>query len=142
MTDFIVDEDIPSPDDVKIANINQFQLAAARYSTIAAFLEYADSFADETVSDDKEGVGLMTIHKAKGMEFPVVFVIGLVEGLLPSSKGNLEEERRICFVAISRAMKLLFVSYPLNYLGQPSKKSIFLDELLGNRQPASDKSAA
>jgi DNA helicase-2/ATP-dependent DNA helicase PcrA len=49
----------------------------------------------------------MTIHKAKGLEFPVVFLVGLVEGILPSKKGDLEEERRICFVAMSRAMKLL-----------------------------------
>jgi DNA helicase-2/ATP-dependent DNA helicase PcrA len=139
---FIVDEDIPSPDDVKISNINQLQLAAARYSTIGAFLEYTDSFQDEAVADDKDGVSLMTVHKAKGLEFPVVFVIGLVEGLMPSGKGNLEEERRICFVAISRAMHFLFLSYPLNYLGQPSKKSIFLDEILGNRQPATHKSDA
>ncbi|WP_319406280.1 ATP-dependent helicase [uncultured Desulfosarcina sp.] len=139
---FIVDEDIPSPDDVKISNINQLQLAAARYSTITAFLEYTDSFKDETVGDDKEGVSLMTVHKAKGLEFPIVFVIGLVEGLMPSKKGNMEEERRICFVAISRAMHLLFLSYPLNYIGQPAKKSIFLDEILGNRQSVIDKSAA
>jgi len=139
---FIVDEDIPSPDDIKISNINQLQLAAARYSNIAAFLEYADSFTDETVGDDKEGVSLMTVHKAKGLEFAVVFVIGLVEGLMPSGKGNLEEERRICFVAISRAMKLLFVSYPLNYLGQPAKKSQFLDEMLGKRDVDLHKSAA
>jgi len=130
---FVVDEDIPSPDDIKISNINQLQLAATRYSTIGAFLEYTDSFTDETVGDDKEGVSLMTVHKAKGLEFPVVFVIGLVEGLMPSKKGNLEEERRICFVAISRAMSLLFLSYPLNYLGQAAKKSIFLDEILGKR---------
>ena len=139
---FIVDEDIPSPDDVKINNINQLQLAAARYSTIGAFLEYTDSFQDEAVADDKEGVSLMTVHKAKGLEFPVVFVIGLVEGLMPSGKGNLEEERRICFVAISRAMHLLFLSYPLNYLGQPSKKSNFLDEALGKHKPATQKTAA
>jgi DNA helicase-2/ATP-dependent DNA helicase PcrA len=139
---FIVDEDIPSPDDVKISNINQLQLAAARYSTIGAFLEYTDSFQDEAVADDKQGVSLMTVHKAKGLEFPVVFVIGLVEGLMPSGKGNLEEERRICFVAISRAMHLLFLSYPLNYLGQPSKKSIFLDEILGKHHPVNVKSAA
>jgi len=139
---YIVDEDIPSPDDIKISNINQLQLAAARYSNIGAFLEYTDSFHDEAIADDKEGVSLMTVHKAKGLEFPVVFVIGLVEGLMPSGKGNLEEERRICFVAISRAMRLLFLSYPLNYLGQPSKKSIFLDEILGKRQSATHKSAA
>jgi hypothetical protein len=46
-------------------------------------------------------------------------MIGLVEGLMPSGKGNLEQERRICFVAISRAMRHLFLSYPLNYLGHP-----------------------
>lgn len=139
---FIVDEDIPSPDDVKINNINQLQLAAARYSTIGAFLDYTESFQDEAIADDKKGVNLMTVHKAKGLEFKVVFVIGLVEGLMPSGKGNLEEERRICFVSISRAMHLLFLSYPLNYLGQPAKKSIFLDEILGKRKPASHKSAA
>jgi len=94
------------------------------------------------VGDDKEGVSLMTVHKAKGLEFAVVFVIGLVEGLMPSGKGNLEEERRICFVAISRAMRLLFVSYPLNYLGQPAKKSQFLDEMLGKREVDLHKSAA
>jgi DNA helicase-2/ATP-dependent DNA helicase PcrA len=139
---FIVDEDIPAADNVKINNINQLQLAAARYSTIAAFLVYTDSFQDEKIADDKEGVSLMTVHKAKGLEFPVVFVIGLVEGLMPSGRGNISEERRICFVAISRAMHLLFLSYPLNYLGQPAKKSPFLDEALGNRHPSIDKSAA
>lgn len=139
---FMVDEDIPSPDDVKISNINQLQLAAARYHDIGSFLAYTDSFQDETVSDDKEGVHLMTVHKAKGLEFPVVFVIGLVEGLLPSKKGNIEEERRICFVAISRAMQLLFLSYPATYLGQPSKKSIFLSEILGKKEPAPQKTAA
>lgn len=139
---YVVDEDIPDVDDVKINNINQLQLAAARYSTIGAFLEYTDSFQDEAIADDKEGVNLMTVHKAKGLEFKVVFVIGLVEGLMPSSKGNLEEERRICFVAISRAMCLLFLSHPLNYLGQPAKKSIFLDEILGKRQPTTHKSTA
>ena len=128
---FITDEDIPSPDDVKIANLNQLQLAAARYSSIAAFLEYTESFQDQHVSDNKDGVSLMTIHKAKGLEFPVVFLVGLVEGILPSKKGDLEEERRICFVAMSRAMKLLYLSHCLSYLGQPAKKSIFLDEITG-----------
>ena len=73
----------------------------------------------------------MTIHKAKGLEFPVVFVIGLVEGILPSKRGDLEEERRICFVGISRAMTKLYLTYSHTYLGQPAKKSIFLDEILG-----------
>jgi DNA helicase-2/ATP-dependent DNA helicase PcrA len=132
---YITDEDIPSPDDVKIANLNQLQLAAARYDSIRGFLEYTESFQDQNVSDNQEGVSLMTVHKAKGLEFPVVFVIGLVEGILPSKKGNLEEERRICFVGMSRAMNLLYLSHCLTYLGQPSKKSIFLDEVTGKKRP-------
>ena len=90
-----------------------------------------ENFQDQYVSDNKDGVSLMTIHKAKGLEFPVVFLVGLVEGILPSKKGDLEEERRICFVAMSRAMKLLYLSHCLSYLGQPAKKSIFLDEITG-----------
>ena len=77
----------------------------------------------------------MTCHKAKGLEFPVVFLIGCVMNIFPSKKGNLEEERRICFVGISRAMKLLYLSWSVTYLGQPAKKSIFLDEILGNKNP-------
>jgi DNA helicase-2/ATP-dependent DNA helicase PcrA len=80
----------------------------------------------------------MTVHKAKGLEFPVVFMIGCVENILPSSKGNIEEERRICFVGISRAMKLLYLSHSLTYLGQPAKKSRFLDEILGITKPSAD----
>ncbi len=80
----------------------------------------------------------MTIHKAKGLEFPVVFVVGLVENILPSKKGNIEEERRICFVAISRAMKILYLSHSLTYLGQPAKKSRFLDEILGAKETGAD----
>jgi DNA helicase-2/ATP-dependent DNA helicase PcrA len=126
---FITDEDIPSPDDVKVQNLNQLQLSAARYSSIQSFLSYTDSFQEEMTSD-KEGVSLMTIHKAKGLEFPAVFLIGMVEGILPSKKGDIEEERRICFVAISRAMKLLYLSWNHTYLGQPSKRSLFLDEIM------------
>jgi DNA helicase-2/ATP-dependent DNA helicase PcrA len=135
---YITDDDMPSPDDVKIENLNQLQLAAARYDSIRSFLEYTETFADESVSDNKEGVRLMTVHKAKGLEFPVVFLIGCVENILPSSKGNMEEERRICFVGISRAMKLLYLSHSLTYLGQPAKKSRFLDEILGIKEPKTD----
>jgi DNA helicase-2/ATP-dependent DNA helicase PcrA len=126
----ITDEDVPSPDDFKIQNVNQLQLSASRFKDIPSFLEYADSFQDE-YSNDREGVHLMTIHKAKGLEFPVVFIPGLVETICPTKKGDLEEERRIAFVACSRAMKLLYLSYSLNYLGVPAKKSIFIDEIMG-----------
>ncbi len=129
---FITDEDIPTPDDAKIQNLNQLQLSAARYSSIQAFLEYTDSFSEQ-MSNDKEGIALMTIHKAKGLEFPIVFVIGLVEGITPTKKGDIEEERRIVFVAISRAMKILYISYSHTYMGQAAKKSLFIDEIMGTQ---------
>jgi len=132
---FITEEDIPAPDDVKIQNLNQLQLSAARYSGIGDFLNYTDSFSEQ-MSNDREGIALMTIHKAKGLEFPVVFVIGLVEGITPTKKGDIEEERRIVFVAISRAMKVLYISYSHTYMGQAVKKSVFIDEIMGNQQPS------
>jgi DNA helicase-2/ATP-dependent DNA helicase PcrA len=132
---FITDDDMVSPDDVKIENLNQLVMAAARFNDIRSFMEYTETFANESVSDNRDGVKLMTVHRSKGLEFPVVFLVGLVENILPSKKGNVEEERRICFVGISRAMKLLYLSHSLTYLGQPAKKSRFLDEIIGIKEP-------
>ncbi len=129
---YITDEDIPSPDDEKIANINQLQLAATRYSDIRSLLNYTGSFRDET-SNDRNGVSLMTIHKAKGLEFPIVFVTGLIEGMLPHKNGDLEEERRIAFVGISRAMKQLYLTCSATYAGRPVKRSPFLEEMLSGK---------
>lgn len=129
---YVTDEDIPSPDDQKLQNVNHLQLSAVRFERIAPFLEHVASFQDESVQTGKEGVRFMTIHKAKGLEFRVVFVVGLVEGILPSRKGDLEEERRICFVGISRAKELLYLTHSLTYLGQPSRKSLFIDEIKGS----------
>jgi DNA helicase-2/ATP-dependent DNA helicase PcrA len=126
---FVTDDDIPSPDDEKIANINQLQLAATRYSDIKSLLNYTDGFQDQS-SNDKNGVNLMTIHKAKGLEFKIVFVTGLIDGMLPHRNGDLEEERRIAFVGISRAMKQLYLTYSSTYAGRPIKRSPFLEEML------------
>ena len=126
---YVTEEDIPSPDDVKIQNLNQLQLSATRFRNIPSFLQYTETFRDEKMSDNKEGVNLMTVHKAKGLEFPVVFLIGMVEGIMPSKKGDMEEERRIAFVGMSRAMNLLYLSHTLSYLGQSSKRSVFLEEI-------------
>jgi DNA helicase II / ATP-dependent DNA helicase PcrA len=125
---FIAEDDIPSPDDSKIENVNQLQIAANKYTNINSLLNYTDSFKEEQ-SKDKNGVSLMTIHKSKGLEFPVVFVIGWMEGVLPNKQGDIEEERRIGFVAMSRAMQKLYLSYPRNYQGRSINPSRFLDEI-------------
>lgn len=126
----ITDDDIPSPDDSKIANINQLQMVSARYRDIPSLLNFADSFRDAS-ANDKDGVSLMTIHKSKGLEFPAVFVIGMVDGVLPNKNGDIEEERRIAFVALSRAMKELFLTYSRTHSGKAIKKSPFIEEILG-----------
>jgi DNA helicase-2/ATP-dependent DNA helicase PcrA len=127
---YVTEDKIPDPDDQKIANLNQLQMAASKFRDIKAFLAHTYTF-NEKISDDKDGVALMTIHKAKGLEFPVVFLCGLVSGILPTKQGDIEEERRICFVGISRAMQLLYLSWFVSSMnGQQMKKSIFLDEIL------------
>ena len=71
---------------------------------------------DKNVDSDEEFISLMTIHMAKGLEFPVVFIVGVEEDLFPSqmmisSREDLEEERRLFYVAITRAMKKLYLTY-------------------------------
>jgi DNA helicase II / ATP-dependent DNA helicase PcrA len=124
----ITDDDIPSPDDTKLANINQLQMVAGKYADIGSLLNYTDSFQANT-ANDKDGVSLMTVHKSKGLEFPVVFLIDMVEGIMPNCQGDLEEERRIAFVGLSRAMRQLYVCYPLKYMNKAVQKSPFLDEM-------------
>ena len=90
---------------------------SAGMSDLVAFLSYASLEAGEGQAQaDEDGVQLMTLHSAKGLEFPIVFLGGLEEGLFPSSKsldesGRLEEERRLAYVGITRARQKLVLSY-------------------------------
>ena len=94
--------------------------------------------ADEKDKDDDDHVSLMTVHAAKGLEFPYVFVVGMEENLFPSimslhSRADLEEERRLFYVAITRAMKQLSISYAESRYRYgvltPTESSRFVDEL-------------
>jgi len=86
-------------------------------SPLAAFLDQAALDAGEAQADvHTDSVQLMTLHSAKGLEFPLVFMAGMEEGLFPHSMsaeepGRLEEERRLCYVGITRAMKKLYLTY-------------------------------
>jgi len=95
----------------------------------------------DTLEDSEPGVLMMTLHSAKGLEFPNVFLVGMEEGLFPSfmSTGtdeDLEEERRLCYVGITRAEKRLFVSHSSSrsLYGKTNRKpaSRFLDEIPDN----------
>ncbi|HMS34622.1 MAG TPA: 3'-5' exonuclease [Ignavibacteria bacterium] len=107
----------------RINNIQELLSAIAEFSdnsdepTLEIFLQQVSLVADiDNLDNQKNAVTMMTIHSAKGLEFPVVFVTGLEEGLFPVSgatiyEDELEEERRLFYVAITRAKSKLYLSY-------------------------------
>lgn len=129
----------------RIDNINEFISSAAEYEeensddTIFDYLENLSLLSDLDKTEDKDNsVSLMTMHAAKGLEFPIVFVVGLDEGLFPGKRsideGNVEEERRLFYVGITRAREKLFLTSSKsrrNY-GKPIfyKPSRFVDEII------------
>ena len=101
--------------DELIASAHEFGGDACAADTLSDYLDRAALVADaDTASGSRNGVHLTTIHAAKGLEFDVVFVGGLEEGLFPHASalddGQLEEERRLAYVAMTRARKRLFLS--------------------------------
>ena len=108
-------------DDERLDNLAELRQSVAGFESEAGeavtLEDYLSSIALYTTGDDyddKDAVKLMTIHGAKGLEFPFVFVCGMSEGILPSSRAvnryDLEEERRIAYVAFTRAKNRLFLS--------------------------------
>jgi superfamily I DNA/RNA helicase len=112
--------------------------AATEDGALEAFLQQVSLVADADPRRDDEGlVTLMTLHNAKGLEYPVVFMIGCEEGVFPHSRaldeGGLEEERRLMYVGITRAMRDLYLTYARrrSVFGaqQYGLRSRFLDEI-------------
>ncbi|HEX3623685.1 MAG TPA: DNA helicase PcrA [Acidimicrobiales bacterium] len=103
-----------------VGGAREFEDLAAeegRDATVAAFLESVSLVADaDQIPDDGSSVVLMTLHTAKGLEFPDVFLIGLEDGVFPHLRSlgepeELEEERRLCYVGITRARQRLYLSH-------------------------------
>jgi len=125
---FICKDKEVTPDDSRIQNLNELEAALSRFERIEDFLFYVDQLR-----------AFMTLHKSKGLEFPVVFIAGCAQGLLPHHKalparwsggddGGLEEERRLCYVGMTRARERLYISYPRTYQGKQLTASQFLEE--------------
>jgi DNA helicase-2/ATP-dependent DNA helicase PcrA len=107
----------------KIENIKELKSVATTYPKINAFLENIALVQQEyslqeknKKKENRDGVRLMTLHSSKGLEFDAVFLVGFEEGILPHSRSmiddsDIEEERRLCYVGITRAKELLYITY-------------------------------
>jgi DNA helicase II / ATP-dependent DNA helicase PcrA len=139
----------------RLENIEELVNAAREYDistpdgSLLGFLEEVSLISNiDKWDEDTDAVTLMTLHAAKGLEFPVVFITGLEEGLLPHSQSKdsddeIEEERRLCYVGITRAQKELFMTHTRHRtrFGQrtPCIPSRFLAEIPEDSIEAIDK---
>ena len=122
----------------RMQNLEVLSNTAAEYENLEDFLADAALMSSSDEASRKNSVTLMTLHAAKGLEFPVVFIVGMEEGLFPSGRSmeteaDLEEERRLAYVGMTRAMMRLFLtfarqrrSYGMTNFSMPSR---FLMEL-------------
>lgn len=108
-------EDDPE-DAERLENIKEFRSVAIEFPNLLDFLENVSLVEAGPINQTRNAVTLMTLHSAKGLEFPVVFMVGMEEGLFPHSrslweKDQMEEERRLCYVGITRAKEVLYMTY-------------------------------
>jgi DNA helicase II / ATP-dependent DNA helicase PcrA len=130
----------------RVQNVQELYNAVLQFeevneeSSLTDFLSNASLSSDLDKLDEEQQakVSLMTLHSSKGLEFPVVFLVGMEQGLFPNHRSledpkSLEEERRLCYVGITRAEERLFISYArerrLYGTREPASPSLFLGEL-------------
>ncbi len=111
----LTDDGTPTGEE-RMGNLEVMAANANEYNSLDEFLADASLMSSADESSKKNSVTLMTLHAAKGLEFPVVFIVGLEEGLFPSGRciddgAELEEERRLMYVGMTRAMQRLFLTY-------------------------------
>ncbi|HJS52355.1 MAG TPA: UvrD-helicase domain-containing protein [Pyrinomonadaceae bacterium] len=129
--------------EARLENLEELVNAAVDYDTMPEsglrdFIDHAALTSDTDQFDRNASVTLMTVHSAKGLEFPIVFLVGLEDGIFPHSRSindpkELEEERRLAYVAITRAEKLLYITHSMRrrVYGEEiaAEPSQFLNEL-------------
>src|SRR3990172_8490820 len=130
----------------RLENLNELLTVAQDYESggsaaedLGYFLQRLALLVSSEMSEgENEGVSFMTLHSAKGLEYPVVFMVGMEEGLFPharsiQSEAEIEEERRLCYVGMTRARERLYLAYAWSrtVYGQTgiSRPSRFLEEL-------------
>lgn len=117
-------------------HLQQLAGTLVRFSDVSSAVAYFDHIAEQGFYDPAaEAITLLTIHAAKGLEFPWVFVIGANEGILPSGRGDAEEERRLFYVAATRAKEQLQILHARNRGGQKAQASRFITQLPADALP-------
>ena len=95
-------------------SVYAYETTCGEECTLEHYLAHVTLFTNADLDDPRDQVRLMTVHSAKGLEFPHVFLCAMNEGIFPSKKTRtlpgMEEERRLCFVAMTRAQKALYLS--------------------------------
>ncbi len=144
----------------RVENLQEFVTVAASFERrnpeagLAEFLEHIALISDIDQAEELDGaVSLMTLHSAKGLEFPVVFIVGMEQGMFPHERSmgdefEMEEERRLCYVGMTRAEKMLYLSHAFHrtVFGETRRQiaSRFLsdlpEELVDRRQQLSEAS--
>lgn len=134
--------------DARQENVRELLSVAKSYQDtgLDGFLEEVSLVSDlDTADFDGNAVTLMTLHAAKGLEFPVVFMVGMEESIFPHSRAlydqsEMEEERRLCYVGMTRAREELYLTHAISRLlygsSQHNPPSRFLSEIDGNVQQA------
>ena len=122
----------------RIENLGELVGSAREFTVLEEFLEQVSLVADTDELDGDDQVVLMTLHSAKGLEFPVVFLVGVEEGIFPHVRAltepeEMEEERRLAYVGITRAMRRLYLSHAWSRMlfgtTQYNPPSRFFDEI-------------
>ncbi|WIV19624.1 UvrD-helicase domain-containing protein [Paenibacillus polygoni] len=152
--------------------LDELEASVKRFETVESFVTFADELSrrhkemEALQAANEDAVQLMTIHRAKGLEFPCVYWIGASEGILPHSsaltkevpedrkaaltgaaakevdEALLEEERRLAYVAVTRAKQRLFITSPASQHGKPAPVSRFLLEAFGVKDTGHKKQSA
>ncbi len=124
-----------------LGHLRELVEAAAEHNSLSSFLQHvALMTALDGKDDGRDAVQLLTIHAAKGLEWPIVFVPGLEEGTLPHERSladaaGVEEERRLCYVALTRAREQLWLSWAtVRQRGVTARRSRFVDEIVAYGQ--------
>lgn len=124
--DSYVSKDLCDNDDSRTDNLDTLERMASNYKDVKKFISFIIKFSKEK-KNNPNSVQLMTIHKSKGLEFPIVFVAGVNHGLLPHEKNtNIDEEKRLMYVAITRAEKILNISSTEYYNRKEAMESEFI----------------